>query len=147
MKSKKWFIVGSVLALILSLVLLKIIKREIRKQNQAELASILNVKIDEYPFPEDFPFFYYQAVLEKGMTVDEVHEIVKGYDYALNCWGYDEIYYYFGLHHNDSINFMITYDELGKAKWVISGNSDSGPDFPTIYSVENGECTEGLLEK
>jgi hypothetical protein len=108
------------------------------KDKQEKLAKDLGAKIEDYPV--EFPVGYFYGVLKPGMTLDEVHNIVQGYGVVYNCWGFMELYYYFGKTENDAIRFALTYDEQGHYDGMKGEDRNS-----RILGLSEG-CYEGLLE-
>src|SRR6266540_4516052 len=95
------------------LFVLPTMKQDALKEKQEELAKSLGVKIQDYPYQSDFPAGYFYTVLKPNMTYDEVHSIVRGYESVYNCYGTDELYYYFNKDANNALRFALYYDEQG----------------------------------
>lgn len=110
-----------------------------REQMQQELAIELGVEIGEYPHPSNFPLGYFFTVLKPGMSISEVHKIVRGYKKALRCGETMEVYYYLGENIEDSVRFWIYYDEQGKFR-EFQGEGDSG-------RRSTSWCSPGLQEE
>ncbi|MDZ7844618.1 MAG: hypothetical protein U5K99_07450 [Anaerolineales bacterium] len=106
-----------------------------------ELIETLGVNIEEDD-RKGFPVNYFYEQLEPGMTINEVHEIVVGYDAVYRCHEdyKDELYYYFGDEEGKAIRFMIFYDPEGYYYDFISEDPNS-----LVFGV--GECIEGLREE
>jgi hypothetical protein len=121
------------------LIIFPMSKQNALKEKQEALAKSLGVKIQDYP--GTFPTNYFHAVLKPNMTLDEVHDIVRGYESVSNCYGTNELYYYFSTDKNDAIRFMLFYDEQGY--FVRLEGED--PNSRTL-SLGSG-CPNGLLEK
>ena len=114
--------------------------RDLREKQRVELASRLGVRIEDYPYPADFPVGYFYSVLKPGMTYDKVHSIVCGYESAYRCYGTDEIYYYFSKNEDENLmRFALYYDEQGQ--FVELQGED--PDSRTL-GLGPG-CSLGLL--
>lgn len=64
---------------------------------QEKLARTLDVRIDDYPYPYSFPSGYFYSILKPGMTMEEVHQLIKGYKKILNCHNVSEIYYFYDI--------------------------------------------------
>ncbi|HET6597982.1 MAG TPA: hypothetical protein VFG81_20320 [Anaerolineales bacterium] len=111
-----------------------------RERMQNELAKELGVKIKDYPYPYSFPSGYFSTVLKPGMSIQEVHEIVQGYEQVLHCENREEVYYYLSVELEDTERFWIFYDEEGKYEGLQTEDNDSGR-FST-----NG-CFPGLIEE
>lgn len=88
-------------------------KANARRGQQQELARNLGVRINDYPYPTDFPAGYFYAVLKPGMTYKDVHNIVRGYQSVYQCYGTDEIYYYFSNNGDEALRFALYYDKQG----------------------------------
>lgn len=107
---------------------------------QIQLASQLGVRIQDYPNPMVFPVGYFYSVITPGMSMRDVHSIVIGYEQVFNCFGTDELYYYFSTDEKDAIRFEIIYDDQGRHKEFL------GEDLYT-RTLSIGICTPGLLEE
>jgi hypothetical protein len=114
-------------------------KADARTGQQEALAENLGVRIHDYPYPADFPVGYFYTVLRAGMTYDQVHGIVRGYLSAYQCYGIDEIYYYFSRDEHTALRFRIGYDQQGR--FVELEGED--PNSRTL-GVGPG-CSVGLL--
>jgi hypothetical protein len=110
-----------------------------REKLQKELAIELGVEIQDYPYLHSFPSGYFHTVLKPGMTISEVHEIVRGYKKVLHCEDWAEVYYYFSTELEHAKRFMISYDE-GKFN-RFQGEDD---DSRTIWT---DGCLPGLIEE
>ena len=94
-------------------------------QKQQELAELLDVDIADYPTPNRFPFEYYYTVLEEGMSIDEVHEIVRGY---MNVYHRQraEIYLFYYEDNSQAMPLKILYDDNFRFVTIVAGDPDSG---------------------
>lgn len=110
-----------------------------REQVQQSVAKELGVEIGDYPYPYSFPASYFRTLLKPGMSISEVHSIVRGYDKALRCGAHGEIYYYLNEGSEVSVSVWILYDTHGKFH-EIRGESDSGGPI-------TDECSPGLQEE
>ena len=107
---------------------------------QKKLAEDYNVRIEDYRWPLQFPVGYFYTILKPGMTVDEVHNIVRGYVKSLNCgWG-SEIYYYYSSDDSKTLRFEIYYDNQFKYSDIM------GEDYNSSTLSTNG-CWPGLIER
>lgn len=105
---------------------------------QEALAKVLNVKINDYPDTERFPLGYYESVLVPGMSVHDVHALIKGYDIVYNCYGTDELYYYFSKDENDAVRFKIYYSTQQTYENILGEDNNS-------RTLSVGECIKGPL--
>jgi hypothetical protein len=110
------------------------------REPQAELAMELGIKVNDYPYPWDFPIGYFTTVIKSGMTYEEVHLIVRGYEQVFSCYESEEIYDYFGTTKEDRLRFEINYDKAGKYVYVTEENQAEAINIPIF-----NDCTEGLL--
>jgi len=67
------------------------------QSKQSDLAKELGVKISDYHYESVFPEGYYATILKPGLSLKEVHSMIKGYEKVYHCKNYEEIYYYFSL--------------------------------------------------
>jgi hypothetical protein len=111
-----------------------------RERMQQELARELGVEIKDYPYPVSFPSGYFYAVLKPGMSVTEVHQIVKGYEKVVNCGNVSEIYYYFSTEVEQAKRFKIVYDNNGKFLRFEGEEDDS-------RTLQTDGCIPGLIEE
>ncbi len=107
---------------------------------QEHLARELGVRIHDYPGEDIFPVGYFEKVLEPGLTVDQVHNMVKGYTNVFHCSKDIELYYYFSADDDKATRFAILYTNDGKLHEVISQD----PNSHTLNSVV---CDPGLIEE
>ena len=84
-----------------------------RERMQLELAKELGVRIEDYPYKTAFPAGYFYTILQPGMPIEEVHNIVQGYEKVLNCRNRAEIYYYFSSELENAKRFELRYDDQG----------------------------------
>jgi hypothetical protein len=107
---------------------------------QENLAKELGVQIDDYPYKSVFPEGYFYTVVKPGMTMEEVHKIIKGYEKVYHCKTYSEIYYYFSVDDSKAIRLEIIYDDKGNYY-------DMRGDDPSGYMIKLDGCTSGLIIK
>ena len=107
---------------------------------QQHLADQLGVRIDNYPYPAGFPVGYFYETLEVGMSVKEVHEILKGYSRVLRCGSYAEVYYFYTTNDDTATRFRVFYDE----QMLLSESHGEDDDSRTIFT---DGCREGLFEE
>jgi hypothetical protein len=79
------------------------------QQDQIKLAHEIGVKIEDFPSPKAFPVGYYFTILQPGMTLDEVHKTIQGYEVVKNCRNTTEIYYYFSTNDEKALRFEVFY--------------------------------------
>jgi hypothetical protein len=108
-----------------------------RSEKEA-LAKMLQVKIEDYPYPAVFPLGYYASILEIGMSINEVHKNMKGYKRVFQCKN-NEVYYFYTEDDDTATRIRIIYDSNFNLK-KLDGEE---PDSRTIQIFG---CTEGLLE-
>jgi len=117
------------------------VKESNLRRKQEELAIILGVKIEDYPYQVDFPAGYFYSVLKTGMTYDQVHAIVRGYESVYRCYGINEIYYYFSNDDDTALRFRLVYDK--QERYIELQGED--PNSRTL-GLGPG-CSGGLLGK
>jgi hypothetical protein len=110
------------------------------QKQQEELAQKSGVSIGDYPYPISFPEGYYFSVLEKGMSLDEIHSVITDYQTVFHCDDYAEIYYYFDTRDDKALRFRVFIDPENKTFERLQGEDD---DSRTINI--NG-CDEGVLK-
>jgi hypothetical protein len=131
-------------------------------QEKRELLSLLgeeNVKsvleVDEVDIKGyRFPGWYFPRALERGASVQEVHEVMKGYSRVLNCKGNIEVYIYFvgddyyafmdGPNYDSVQRYRISYDDEMKFYDFATEDTDSGAKFDWVTDFN---CNYGLLEE
>ena len=108
-----------------------------KKEN---LAKMMNVRIADYKYPSVFPLGYFYTTLKPGMTIEEVHSIMHGYEKVLQCGHYREVYYYYGINldDEDTLRFEIFYSNDLKYESLLSEEPDS-------RSIYEGKCKAGLI--
>ena len=84
------------------------------------LADELGVNINKYRPIDVFPSNYFFEVLESGMSSEEVHQIVKGYEAVFICDWNLEYYYFFSSDSDKAVRFIISYDDKGKFEFFDS---------------------------
>lgn len=140
--TKKIIFISCIFLIVLIISLLDIFpesrKYDLRKK-QESLAKSLEVKIEDYPYEMTFPVGYFDSALKPGMTYDEVHSIVRGYERVYRCYGFTEIYYYFSDNDNDAIRCRVAYDDQGR----FTEMDGEDPDSRTL-GLGPG-CSVGLL--
>jgi len=77
--------------LVLFIIINTRISTDMQERMAEELASELGVRISDYPYEKSFPVGYFYTVLKPGMTIEEVHKIVRSYKQVLRCKSYSEI--------------------------------------------------------
>jgi hypothetical protein len=102
---------------------------------QLAVARDLGVNPWDYPPVYLFPRSYYRVILKPGMTMAEVHALIRGYTRVLQCksssstssW---ELYYYFSPDDYDALRFRVIYDQQGRMK-AFGEEDESSPSFLT----------------
>lgn len=105
------------------------------KANQERLAESLGMKINEYPYADIFPENYFQSVLIKNSSIDEVHNLVVGYKKVYRCGGNIEIYYYFSDVDGEALRFKISYSNDLQYE-VLQGEDEDSRYLDPIGCVE-----------
>ena len=120
------------------------LKYAMLRPQQKELAKEFGVNIQDYPYEASFPVGYFDSKLKPGMTIDEVHEIVKEYVGVFRCFhDFAELYFYYSLDEDKEIDFFIFYDternfrELKSIEILYNTASSGGPVA----------CSPGLLSE
>ena len=111
-----------------------------REKAQKNLAWELGVRIDDYPYPLGFPSGYFGVVLKPGMSISDVHKIVRAYRQVLHCGDGMEVYYYLSTDIEDTERFFIFYDEQGRYLRI------QGEDNDSRMNLDGLGCSDGLLE-
>lgn len=109
---------------------------------QRKLAESLGVEIADYPASYAFPAGYFHEILQPGMTLNEVHTIVKGYINVYNC-GYKEVYYYFSNNDNRAIRFEVIYKQVDDGEYLFLKLQTEDDNSRSIHV---GNCKSGLIE-
>jgi len=107
-------------------------------RKQQELAKEFGVQMKDYQYA--FPADYFYQVLKPGMSMSEVHDIVRGYEKVLHCGDDMEVYYYLTTDIKNTQRFYILYDEQFKFTRLQTEDNDSRQVLP------NG-CSSGPLEE
>jgi hypothetical protein len=115
-------------------------ERQLRVQQREALAEQLGVEILDYPAEKLFPAGYFEAVLQPGVSVEEVHRIVQGYELALVCQDYAEVYYFYSKDDFEAVRIMLLYDDEKRFYELRTEDNDS----MTIYT---GDCEVGQLSE
>ena len=110
-----------------------------RERMQLELAKKLGVRIEDYPYRTSFPAGYFYTILQPGMTIVEVHDIVQGYEKVFHCGNRSEIYYYFSSELEDAKRFKLRYDEQGNYLDFEGEEDDS-------RTLQINGCEPGLIK-
>jgi hypothetical protein len=104
---------------------------------QWQLARQLGISIRDYPQPEAFPTGYFRQQLKPGMSIDQVHAVMQGYEGVRACKETNtEIYEYFSKNPARALRFEVVYTP----GLVFEGLGTEDPGQRTI-SVEG--CIEG----
>ena len=108
---------------------------------QQQIAQDLGVKISDYPQANAFPVGYFRHALKPGMSIAEVHGIVRDYEAAFACDSRNgEVYYYFSSDPSGALRFEIAYDQ--------DMNFDSlGTEDVHQRTISIDGCVPGLPEK
>ena len=85
-----------------------------------------------------FPRSYFAEVIEEGQSMEEVHEIIRGYEAVYRC-GQSEIYYYYSTNRYHALRFMVVY-ENGDYAGVFGEDWNSQPFDVSL-------CGEGRIRE
>ena len=110
-------------------------------RKRESLAIELGVDISKYS-KRGFPTNYFQEVLKTGMSSEDVHQIVRGYDVVFHCSRNTEFYYYFSTDSNKAVRYLITYDETGELESTLSEDEDSRSLHLYVH-----DCVPGFLQE
>jgi len=112
---------------------------------QEQLAQKLGVRLQDYPPESNFPYGYFSKTLQPGMKVNEVHQVMIGYEKVLNCVSGDfraEIYYYYGKNFEGlfpkTMRFEVFYAN-NRVKEIRGEDKNS-------HTIDTYGCAEGLLK-
>jgi hypothetical protein len=81
-------------------------------QQQEALAEALGIRVEGQTYSAIFPLDYFRTRLHRGTsTIDEVHEVMQGYERVLNCsdGGQREVYYYYSTEDNKALRIEVWY--------------------------------------
>ncbi len=124
-----------------------VIKANTEKSNyrlkQETLAERLGVRIQDFPPESYFPAGYFARVLRPGMSVGEVHSLVREYDKVLRCRFdenfYDrEVYYFYSDMDKYVVRFELFYNRQQKYERF------QGEDRNSSTLMSEG-CETGLI--
>lgn len=88
----------------------------------AALARELGTEIDDKRI---FPRSYFEDILAEGHSMQEVHEIVRGYESVYSC-GQSEIYYFYSKQEHHALRMMVVYED-GNFERVLGEDWGSQP--------------------
>jgi hypothetical protein len=106
-------------------------------EKRRSLANVMGVSLDQYPL---LPNDYFSEKLTEGVTLEEVHKIVLGYERVFNNPPHYEVYYYFSGDSDRADRIEITYDENFRVEKIMQEDDDSR----TLTTVG---WSEGLLTR
>jgi len=117
------------------------IKVESYLPEQRNLARELGVNIEDYPYPDKFPTGYFSFVLKSGMSIKEVHSLIRGYTSVFRCdKAFEEIYYYFSNNDSKALRFIVYYDMDFKY-------DELGTEDENSRTILLDGCAPGLFEE
>lgn len=99
------------------------------QKEQNDLAVLLDVDMTNYPYPSLFPIGYYETILIPGMTINDVHNNIKGYSDVYSC-GFAEMYYFFGRNDFDTILISVLYDDAYNLIEIVPEEVGYDPYIP-----------------
>ena len=112
-------------------------------QKRKVLADLMSVSLEQYPY---FPDDYFPEKLIEGMSIEEVHRIMIGYEKVYNssncsedssCY---EVYYYFSTDENKADRIQIMYDENFAIQKIMQEDNNS-------KTLTTNGWDEGLIER
>ena len=106
---------------------------------QRQLANTLGVALGNYR-ETDFPFQYFDQTLKPGMSIKDVHQIMRGYELTFKCQDWGEVYFYYSKDEKDAFKYMLLYDDDGKFESFITD------DPYNSMGISTSGCAEGLLD-
>lgn len=113
---------------------------EPQRETQEALANELGVRVEDYPPRSSFPVEYFYSVLSQGMTITDVHSVIRGYEKVLHCGSTSEIYYFYSPDLESAKRFKIIYDNQGKFVRLEGEEDDS-------HTIQIFGCETGQIEK
>ena len=117
-------------------------------KQERKLAELFGINLAEYTRDKFFPYEYFLDNLQEGMTVREVHQVMRGYEKVLKCGDSTEVYYYFYDEDELAYRYQISYYEgkyLGNNFGGLQASEGPRADlYHTLRGYENG-CVDGLL--
>ncbi len=84
-------------------------KRQAEIHRRADLAVMMGLDPKIYSQDPYFPENYFYDALEPGMSIDQVHQIIRGYVSVYSCGNY-ELYYFFSESEEEGVRFAAVYD-------------------------------------
>jgi len=105
---------------------------------QKQVAEVFKVDLKNYR-EVDFPFQYFDETLKPGMSIKDVHQIMRGYELTFKCQDWGEVYFYFSKNEKEAFKYMILYDDSGKFESFITD------DPYNSMGVSTSSCVKGLL--
>lgn len=137
MKKRIWIVIFILASLFFLPKLYWAIKALPYREKQERLAITLGVDINRYR-RVDFPSDYFFQELKPGMSVYEIHQIIKGYDQVLRCDDYAEVYFYFNPPDTEPFKYMILYNEKLFKSFITE-------DLSGDRRIALDGCTAGVL--
>jgi hypothetical protein len=101
-------------------------------EKQHNLGEFYGVSVDDYPPSEIFPIGYFRDLLVPGMSIQEVHNEITGYEKVIHNKTLAEIYYYFYEDDSKAIRIKLRYDDNGLFTDLTGEDKDSG-----MFSTKN----------
>jgi hypothetical protein len=140
MKKEYKILIASISVLILAILCSTLVRSSGYSSEQEILAQEIGIKIDDYPYPNQFPVGYFAFVLKEGMEINDVHEVIKGYTKVFKCSkAFAEVYYYFSDDDTKALRFSVHYDMNLRYIDITSEDSNS-------HTISLRGCTLGLFE-
>jgi len=125
--------------LLMFLVLWLVGKVIYRWEQKKELGELLGVNSSQYS--ESFPIDYFRSTLSTKSKINEIHEIIIGYEKVYHCGDYEEFYLYYDADVDRALRFTINYDKDKEMEFIAMQYTDQNSGYPPIKN-----CQEGLLK-
>jgi hypothetical protein len=110
------------------------------------LAEELGINLLTWPWPSSFPVSYFVTVLEKGLSPEEVHEIVRDYERVVHCepnplWGgMREVYYFRSDLDDNALRMELGYDSEMRLSWSRGEDNND-------RRISTSGCVAGILDE
>jgi hypothetical protein len=113
-----------------------------------DLANLFGINLVEFEQEKRFPYQYFYDNLADGMTVREVHQIMRRYEKVLKCGDFAEIYYYFSTDEELAYRYLVGFEQ---GKYIGSEygglQAHEGPMGDSWIPGYKDGCVDGLLDE